>query len=1378
MPSHTVPSGMIKLFLDGAPWDWPVWRELTRLPHGLFPEDDALLPNGWTRSNVNDILSYFNQYSEKKKEQEKIAFAAGRKCAPLPGRVLWREWINRHWRAWRIHARISEVLTAMNLHPACLLQHAQEFGGDQIPNSDSYIPLALDAVALLLFGEDCLDRSGRVAFKYRSSITIFMQRTWINSASQIRKNRGNLEDLEKTATKAFQELDRESPTKPKVKSVISTIGRWKRLAKLFSHEENLHTIDSMDKELNALLRTLSVRLNAARTGPKKSVDLNQDSLSSLEDVEEMQNFYYECLVQETDNGDSVISKEPPLTFSFANRVEDSDPGVEVEAKMTPEELYRNLGFKDGRPLAFNSHFPSDDGGGGSSVPIQLFWHQVAGVHSVFRTNFKAEASPDRPGMLIADEVGLGKTFLAAMAIAVLSQIIFAQSHKLPLPPLFTAAPYLGASNHLPDLPHLVIVPTTLMDQWQTELRKVYKPSAFDIFLYQAGKADHDAFWAPDSPFSTSRQPESNKIIIASHSGLQQDFNSLYFYEKPSTSDSDPDSSLPWDNPARLPTFDRDVVRTLFGRLYLSITLDEAHNYRNSGQRHASALTILALACLRLILTATPLQTTPGDLAYMARLAGIGHFFNKAAQIEERNDLADFRRAKKEAGEDYDPLNDSDEDPVRRAHVAAAQRMQAQFEGRVLRRTADSLDWQGRTLLNLPPYHTHFVMLDLTPRELDCIEELADEAKEKASSANGSRVIRSENFYLNYRMGVGYAVSKGEATPKFRTLEEWEAAKSTKFDMCARIIQHLLARDNAPPIVFENGGATFPPTPPLPPGQAPSQTTKILIYQEFPSLGPVLRNCFDLYGIKHLHIDGQTKIKSRNAVVKKFREDPSERVLIFSMVGSTGLNLSCAKVIVFLDQPWSAQDERQIRGRAHRHPQTKEVDLYMLLANETADVLIAGMARGKGDALEAFLAKEDFISKPRGQDMYELLSGHTLGDPEEDEGDMEDAPEPKPKKARKKRLTKGRKGKGKAPTEEGAVDTDGPTLTAGDPTGSSTDISMYTHSNASMSSLTSGDDVQSYAPLQPASPITSFPVTPEGAFSTGRRPMNGARYATSRSIGTSETESPTRKRPRQPSPDIFDPQSMPEQPNPPSLNLQVGTGPLASGPRSVAPTPQRPLKVARMGPTGSPQKASTPSKTPEARRQFLASPKSAGPSTQPRSTEPRPTPAPSKPISPAPVPWKSMPSKPATPRPTPAPSKPAPSRPTLIPSKPAPSRPTAAPPKPTPSEPVPSKPAPPVGTGPPKHRPASHSIKPRSVATSPGGPDTPTPSAVGGGSSAPTQPLSAAVASPSTHRQPSSFLSQPRRDMSPPPRQAPSASKKSLAQGQAALQLKKKKQNGR
>lgn len=92
------------------------------------------------------------------------------------------------------------------------------------------------------------------------------------------------------------------------------------------------------------------------------------------------------------------------------------------------------------------------------------------------------------------------------------------------------------------------------------------------------------------------------------------------------------------------------------------------------------------------------------------------------------------------------------------------------------------------------------------------------------------------------MGVGYArQSLKEEIPRFKTLSEWDERKSTKFDICARMCQHLLSCDDAPEMVLANGTVSFPEIPNPQLGKVALRTTKILIYQEFPCLGPLLRN---------------------------------------------------------------------------------------------------------------------------------------------------------------------------------------------------------------------------------------------------------------------------------------------------------------------------------------------------------------------------------------------------------------------------------------------------------------------------------------------------------------------------------------------------------
>jgi len=186
-----------------------------------------------------------------------------------------------------------------------------------------------------------------------------------------------------------------------------------------------------------------------------------------------------------------------------------------------------------------------------------------------------------------------------------------------------------------------------------------------------------------------------------------------------------------------------------------------------------------------------------------------------------------------------------------------------------------------------------------------------------SNSNSILGIVSHSFYLEYRQGVCFPrKSRKDPIPKFRTMDDWDKAKSTKFDVCAKLVSHLLKHDDAPEIQVRDGKVIFPKIPRAL-RDHPKQDTKILIYQEFPSLGPLLRNVstlsfslmdeltlpfyqvLNLYGIKHVYIDGEISFEERARTVRKFCTDPEIRVLIFSSVGTVGLNLSIAHIVIFV-----------------------------------------------------------------------------------------------------------------------------------------------------------------------------------------------------------------------------------------------------------------------------------------------------------------------------------------------------------------------------------------------------------------------------------------------------------------------------------------------
>ena len=248
-------------------------------------------------------------------------------------------------------------------------------------------------------------------------------------------------------------------------------------------------------------------------------------------------------------------QHPTLACTFGKPLGNEDSGIGVESTMAPEMLSESLGFRGGLPLVFNKHqhpggltewdhpqlFESSEVAKSSEMEaIVLHWHQLAVVHALVHMLFNEKPTPGKClGVLIADEVGLGKTFQAATAIALFSDIVIWQeickTRPTPDPPIignppaylgiFSAAdssterlPYLGEDKQLPSLPHLIIVPGTLLSQWEGELKTLFWPKFFQILIYPAGKGMREHFWSAKGPFHGRKlRLPSNMIIVASHS---------------------------------------------------------------------------------------------------------------------------------------------------------------------------------------------------------------------------------------------------------------------------------------------------------------------------------------------------------------------------------------------------------------------------------------------------------------------------------------------------------------------------------------------------------------------------------------------------------------------------------------------------------------------------------------------------------------------------------------------------------------------------------------------------------------------------------------------------------------------------------------------
>ncbi|RXW13670.1 hypothetical protein EST38_g12186 [Candolleomyces aberdarensis] len=798
MVVHLNHSGLLRLYYDipGAPWNWPRWKEMTGIQHGLFPADDAHLPPGWTREDAKAIRSYFEAYRALPTEEAKHAFASVTKKANIEdysGRTLWRTWIVNNWPRWKIQLKIHNAFE----DSSCLWM--QIMVANNLKGLPKDIPIgdALDRIAYTLFGDDGLDSNGKILYLLRKSVHIFA----LSASNNLRKTAQRLIDRvvrnEGAIDAAFQELEKGAPTKQKVTSLVKMVANWRKDVMIWNSEENLLKLAHMELELGDIRKALGGKAEEDLFNPvvvrKKGTKIKSQAFKTLAKSEDLQEILalFDAHFAPDEQLPELCSTS---SIPFAEPVDGADPGVEVEASMSYDDLRANLQLDNhGRLLLFNQHRHvgriTSWSASGDRVfqafhlrqenaelfkPIKMHWHQLAGAHAIARRFFTEEQSVTNIlGMLIADDVGLGKSFLALLFAGFLIELGVKQRKKLPLPPLINTFPYLGTVKKIPNRPTLILAPGTLQRQWLGELQVLFKLHAVDIFCYPSSKAACDRFWADNSPCNKSEHEKCNCIIVASHSTLLQEYRLLW----------EPNSRvpvserLPFEHPPERLGADLRQGKTLYGQQYLTVIFDKAQAARNYGSTHSAALLILAKSHTRLILTATPLQTRVEDTGAIGRMVGIPHFSTQEYLDEITQDAAAIRRAKQELGSG--DSSDSKPNPVVALQVEASMRMQRQFENRLIQRKAASLDFDNKPLLVLPLCKIVDVTLQLQEWELEFVDNsIPEEAIERLSQASAlvgttglnlteayTIIILDQQWsYADDRQAIGRIYRQGQTRP--------------------------------------------------------------------------------------------------------------------------------------------------------------------------------------------------------------------------------------------------------------------------------------------------------------------------------------------------------------------------------------------------------------------------------------------------------------------------------------------------------------------------------------------------------------------------------------------------------------------------------------
>ncbi|ODV83607.1 hypothetical protein CANARDRAFT_202705 [[Candida] arabinofermentans NRRL YB-2248] len=127
----------------------------------------------------------------------------------------------------------------------------------------------------------------------------------------------------------------------------------------------------------------------------------------------------------------------------------------------------------------------------------------------------------------------------------------------------------------------------------------------------------------------------------------------------------------------------------------------------------------------------------------------------------------------------------------------------------------------------------------------------------------------------------------------------------------------------------------------------TRNEKLLIFSMFTQVLDILESIMSLYGYKFLRLDGQTSVDERQSIIDKFYEDDLIPIFLLSTkAGGFGINLVCANNVILFDQSFNPHDDKQAEDRAHRVGQSKEVNVYRMIVQNTIEENIYQLAENK------------------------------------------------------------------------------------------------------------------------------------------------------------------------------------------------------------------------------------------------------------------------------------------------------------------------------------------------------------------------------------------------------------------------------------------------
>jgi SNF2 family DNA or RNA helicase len=153
--------------------------------------------------------------------------------------------------------------------------------------------------------------------------------------------------------------------------------------------------------------------------------------------------------------------------------------------------------------------------------------------------------------------------------------------------------------------------------------------------------------------------------------------------------------------------------------------------------------------------------------------------------------------------------------------------------------------------------------------------------------------------------------------------------------------------------------------------------KVLVFTQFREVtAPLASFLGSVFGRPGLVLHGETEVKKRRELVKRFQEDEGVGFFVLSLkAGGAGLNLTAASHVVHFDRWWNPAVENQATDRAFRIGQTKNVLVHKFVCRGTVedkiDQLIESKRKLSDDLLEG--GAELMLTEMADEELLDLVT---------------------------------------------------------------------------------------------------------------------------------------------------------------------------------------------------------------------------------------------------------------------------------------------------------------------------------------------------------------------------------------------------------------------